>query len=125
MGGKPVLVELSWPPKELNPNYTGKLRSKLRAQKAHREEAFWSTKAALGCSYRAPEEGTISLIVAFYPPDRRKRDDDNMTGSFKRARDGIAKAMGVDDNRFRPRYVFGEPVHGGKIVVTIEGSAEA
>lgn len=114
------MIEISWPPKELNPNSTAKLRSKMRAKKAHREEAYWATKAALGASFRAPE-GPIDIIVTFYPPDRRKRDDDNMQGSFKRARDGIATAMGVDDNVFRARYQIGEPVPGGKVVVTIAG----
>jgi crossover junction endodeoxyribonuclease RusA len=112
------MIELSWPPKELNPNSTAKLRLKMRAKKAHRDEAYWATKAVLGPSYRAPE-GKIPLLVTFYPPDCRKRDDDNMQGAFKRARDGIAKAMGIDDHRFSPRYQVGEPVKGGRVVVCI------
>ena len=112
-------IELSWPPKELNPNSTAKLRDKMRAKKAHREEAYWAVKAALGASFRMPADQEVALIVAFYPPDCRRRDRDNMISSMKRAQDGIAQAIGVDDYYLRPSYIFGEPVKGGKVVVTI------
>jgi Holliday junction resolvase RusA-like endonuclease len=61
----------------------------------------------------------LPLRVTFYPPDRRRRDDDNMIASFKSARDGLADALGVDDRCFAPHYVFADPVDGGQIVVEI------
>ncbi len=112
-------IELSWPPKELNPNSTAKLRDKMRAKKVHREEAYWATKAALGAGFRLPADQEVHLIIAFYPPDNRRRDRDNCIASVKRAQDCIAQAVGVDDHFFRPRYIFGEPVAGGKIIVEI------
>lgn len=114
-------IELGWPPKELNPNSTAPLRAKMRAKKAHREEAYYATMAALGATYRWPAGTECTIIVGFYPPDCRRRDRDNIIGSFKRAQDGIAQAIGLDDHFFRPRYVFGEPVKHGKIVVSIGG----
>jgi len=116
------VIELSWPPKELNPNSTAKLRAKMRAKKAHREEAYYATKAALGAGYRVPADTELPIIIAFYPPDHRRRDRDNCIGSMKRAQDGIAQALGLDDHFFRPTYIFGEPVKGGKVVVTIGGA---
>lgn len=114
------MIEISWPPKELNPNSTAKLRSKMRARKAHREEAYYATKAALGASFRAVPDQELPLIVTFYPPDNRRRDRDNLIGSFKRAQDGIAQAIGLDDHFFRPSYHFAEPVKGaGKVVVVL------
>lgn len=113
------MIELSWPPKQLNPNHTGKLRLKMRAQKLYREEAQGATQAALGSAYRAPAHTEIPLIVTFYPPDRQRRDRDNMIAAFKRGQDGIALAMHADDHWFRPTYHFAEPVKNGKIVVVI------
>lgn len=113
------MIELSWPPKELNPNSTAPLRAKMRAKKAHREEAYYATKAALGASFRLPADQEVPLIITFYPPDRHRRDRDNCIASMKRAQDGIAQAIGVDDHFFRPRYQFGEVVKGGKVVVVL------
>jgi crossover junction endodeoxyribonuclease RusA len=116
-------IVLSWPPKELNPNSSAKLRAKLRAKKAHREEAYYATKAALGAGYRAPVDQELAIIVTFYPPDNRRRDEDNCIGSLKRAQDGIAQAIGLDDYYLRPRYQFAEPVKGGKVVISIGDGA--
>ena len=33
--------------------------------------------------------------------------------------DGIADALKVNDSRFLPSYLFGEPVAGGKVVVVL------
>jgi hypothetical protein len=58
------------------------------------------------------------MTITFYPPDHRHRDDDNMVGSFKSYRDGIADALGVNDRRFRPRYVFADPEKPGRVEVS-------
>ena len=61
----------------------------------------------------------IRMTITFVPPDRRHRDDDNMIASLKAARDGIADALGVNDRRFRPNYVFAEPEKPGRVEVEI------
>lgn len=71
-----------------------------------------------GAGYREGHGLKITSIT-FFPPDRRKRDDDGMIGAFKNGRDGVADALGSDDHKFRPTYCFGEPVKGGRIEVTI------
>jgi crossover junction endodeoxyribonuclease RusA len=62
-------------------------------------------------------DGPIALLVTFYPPDARRRDDDNMIGAFKAHRDGIADAMGVDDHRFKAQYKFADPCKPGRVEV--------
>lgn len=69
-------------------------------------------------AFRASDE-PIPMTVTFIPPDRRHRDDDGMIGSFKHARDGIADALGVNDRRFRPTYVFAEPEKPGRVEVEV------
>jgi len=116
------MVTLPWPDHRLNPNFK---RSNSHwvygpvAAKA-KEEAW-----ALCCS-AIPQEvrkriidvpGRIYMTVAFFPPDKRWRDDDNMIGAFKHARDGIAAALGVDDRLFRPHYFFEDPCKPGRVEV--------
>jgi len=65
-------------------------------------------------------EGRALLAIEFLPPDRRKRDDDNMLAAFKAGRDGLADALGIDDNRFVTQLsVSDETVKGGAVRVRI------
>ena len=65
-------------------------------------------------------EGDLHLWIDFYPPDRRHRDDDNLTAAFKAGRDGIADALKVNDKRFRS-HPYVKDVTGGLVKVRITG----
>lgn len=119
-----VKVILPWPDRRVFPN--AKRRKHWRtyqpAANADREAACLLASAGLPLASRravAASEGKIALIVTFYPPDARRRDDDGMVGAFKHQRDGIADALGVDDRRFRPHYFFEEPCKPGRVEVEI------
>lgn len=110
------VIELPWPPKELSPNARMHWARKGRIAKKYRDDCYFLTIAS-GAKASADE---FILDIEFIPPDRRKRDDDNCLASFKAGRDGIADALGIDDNRFRTLLtVSREPVKGGKVVVKI------
>ncbi len=111
-----ISIAFPWPPKELSPNASCKLRDKMRAKKAYRDLCWGMT---LEAKVQAPSARPLPLTITFNPPDRRHRDDDNMIGSFKRGRDGFAKAIRVDDRHFAPTYVFGDVVPGGRVTVEI------
>lgn len=51
--------------------------------------------------------GKLPITITFCP--RRAMDDDNIIASFKAGRDGIADALGIDDNLFVPTYKFEPP----------------
>ena len=71
-------------------------------------------------------EGRLHLWIDFYPPDRRRRDDDGLLASMKAARDGIADALGVDDSRFVSHpWVKDEGRKGGQVVIKITGGPDA
>lgn len=116
------MIVLPWPDKGLSPN--ARLHwAKLAANKKQaRHDAHVLATLALPLKARrdiASSEGRIPILVRFYPPDARHRDDDNMVASFKAARDGIADALGVDDRRFRPVYQFMGPEKPGRVEVEI------
>lgn len=118
-----ITLELPWPPKELTPN--AKRRKHWTAYRGksarYRETCFWLTKAEL--SGHGMPCGLKIRSITFYPPDRRRRDDDGMIGAFKSGRDGVADALGVDDHTFRPAYHFAEPVKEGRVVIVIGEAA--
>lgn len=71
-------------------------------------------------------EGRLHLWIDFYPPDKRRRDDDGLLASFKPHRDGIADALHIDDSRFVSHpFLHDETFPGGRVVVQITGGPEA
>jgi len=117
-------IMLPWPPRELSPNARCHWAVKGRQTKLYRTTAMVLAKHC--CNPRIPE-GPLYLWVTFFPPDRRRRDDDNVFAGFKAGRDGIAQALGIDDNRFRYRpYLSDKRMEGGGVrVVITDGPEEA
>ncbi|MBF5007610.1 RusA family crossover junction endodeoxyribonuclease [Diaphorobacter caeni] len=113
-------IELPWPDRTLHPNARVHWAQLAKAKKAAREHAYYTVKGS-GLVHTFPP-GRIHIWIDFYPPDRRKRDDDGLLASMKAARDGIADALGVDDSRFVSHPMIHDTVHKGGIVrVTLTG----
>jgi crossover junction endodeoxyribonuclease RusA len=69
----------------------------------------------------AKPKGEVVLALEFVPPDKRRRDDDNLIAMFKSGRDGLADALGIDDNIFATQVrVSKETIKGGAVRVRIE-----
>ncbi len=111
-----LTFELPWPPKVLKANNQGSWRGKVTARRGYKEDCFEQSRM-LGKQF---PEGNIPVKIIFHPPDRKRRDLDNMLASFKLGLDGVAAALRVDDVRFRPMFIdVGEPVKNGKIMLTL------
>ena len=115
-----IEIVLPWPDMVLNPNDNSHWRVKAKAKAGAKEYAYYMTLShILGTEYRPPEK--IAITYTFYPPCVRVRDDDNFIAALKGSRDGVAKALGVDDKRFHTQPVeWGEVVKGGKVVLRLE-----
>lgn len=115
-----ILLEIGWPAKALNPNSREHFMTKHRFAKASKDSAYWATKAAIGrAKIEHDGERRVQFIVTAYPPDNRARDDDNLIASMKSHRDGIAKALGIDDQYFDQRLQWAEPIRLGKLVIEV------
>lgn len=116
-----VRLTLPWPDKHLSPNARLHWSRKSRLVKLARQAAWGAVLEARG---RAPalRGERLHLTWVFCPPDRRRRDMDNIIGSLKATADGIADALHFDDSKFVSTYQFGEPVKGGAVVVTVRAS---
>ncbi|MDR0274143.1 MAG: endonuclease [Burkholderiaceae bacterium] len=111
---------LPWPSRTLHPNARVHWRVLALARKAARHEAFVLARhAGLGL-LSFPAQGRLHLWLDFYPPDRRRRDDDGLLSSMKAARDGIADALQIDDGRFVSHPFLRDEVRcGGQVRVRI------
>ena len=111
-------LTLPFPPSGLNPNKRLHWALKAKLAKAYKKECFLLAKEA---GLKIEHNGTIRVLIEFTKPDRRKRDDDNIIAAFKSGRDGVAQALGVDDNRFSVAYsVKKEPTPCGNVLLEFE-----
>lgn len=120
-GTDELTVTLPWPDKDLSPNARIHWRRKSRLVKMARQAA-WGAVLEARRQANAIRGERLHLTWVFCPPDRRRRDADNIIASLKAANDGIADALGFDDSRFVSAYQFGEPVKGGAVVVTVRSA---
>lgn len=112
------MIELPFPPASLSGHNKGHWHAKSGVVHKHRA---WAKHATMAAGITAPAHGDIKVVVAFYPPNRRG-DRVNFPNRCKPYFDGIADALKVNDSRFVPSYLFGEPVEGGRVVVTVEAA---
>lgn len=121
MTSETVKLLLPWPAKELSPNARVHWSRKSRLVKLARQAAWGAVLEARGRTPAIRGE-RLHLTWTFCPPDRRRRDADNIIASLKASADGIADALHFDDSKFVSTYQFGEPVKGGAVLVTVRGA---
>lgn len=107
------MISLPFPPAKLSPNSRCHWAQKARAFKAYKFQCF-----ALLSQHRPELLGRDSFELRFLPPDRHRRDIDNMLAASKAAIDALSEVCGVDDSKFNLKIAKGEPVAGGAVVVT-------
>lgn len=109
-----MMIILPWPDKVLSPNSRVHWSKKAKATKSARTHAGWATKAA---KLPIEGEGHIDLHIIFMPPDKRRRDTDNMISSIKGVIDGVADGLGVNDSRFVLHIGVGDVRKGGQVLI--------
>ena len=109
-----LVIRLPFPNPALFPNKrAGKSwKASHEAKVESREWARKATNQALEAMNQVPEYlGSIPVSIVFVAPDKRRRDLDGCLSASKHALDGMAKALKVDDSRFKPiliNYIQGD-----------------
>lgn len=93
-------VKLPWPSRVLFPNARPHWAQKAKAVKMHRTLA----RLSVNPSAMFPN-GKVFWRLDYFPPNRRRRDEDNLISACKAYLDGIAEGLGIDDSRFRLREI--------------------
>lgn len=115
-------VLLPWPPKPLWQNSRCHWSLKAKTVKFARTQAYHESLVSGLRHMPTGEEWTHHLSFDFCPPDRRKRDLQNMPATQKAYIDGIADALGVDDATFKVKWPeeFGTVAdNGGSVLVVV------
>lgn len=115
--GRTIELSLPFPVKVLWPNgRPGHWGVKARAAKAARRLAGGEALVARG----APLNWSgATLAWTIHPKTAHAIDDDAPPSALKAYRDGIADALGLDDQHFTATYRMGQPVKGGAVTVII------
>lgn len=105
-------IDLPWPPRGLWPNTRNHWAMTARAKRSYKVTAWTLTK-------QAGAVPGINVAMLFCPPDKRRRDLDNMIAAMKAGIDGISDAIGIDDSRFVLSFAIGPVVANGAVIVTV------
>ena len=120
-----MMIVLPWPDRRLSPNarlHWG-ARAKL-AGEARRVGYVMAWAAPISDRAELREASNLRLTIRLSPPDKRRRDQDNLVASLKATLDGIASACRFDDSRIRQTVVdWAPPVAGGSVQVILEPMA--
>ncbi len=115
-----ITLQLPFPDRALSPNASKRhWRYKQPAKQAARTEAFYVV---------APFKGTFSgsdllqMSLTIYPPDKKRRDLDNVFASMKSTIDGMCKAIEIDDSQIRRVMLeWGGVVENGAVELELKG----
>jgi crossover junction endodeoxyribonuclease RusA len=113
-----ITIHLDFPSRRLSPNSRGSWQSKLKDKEAAREAGFWRAKEA---GEPGDLSGPLCAWITFSPPDRKRRDLDNLLASLKGQIDGISRAVEIDDSQIKRVVLeWGEPVKGGAVTIRLD-----
>jgi crossover junction endodeoxyribonuclease RusA len=101
-----ILLQLPYPHKALWPNGRAHWGAKAKQVKDHRTWAFMAAKAASPTCFQSNGERIPVRLIVSAKPKGPLPDKDNCLAAAKSYLDGIAEALGVNDNLFDP-----QPVH--------------
>lgn len=115
-----VLLRLGWPSSKLNPNRSDGRSHWFNAKERKAAKLEGQGEALLRGAKNVRGDKFV-LKVTGYPPDNRRRDDDNFLKCLKHHRDGIALAMGVDDSKFRWEFQGFERAGSSGVLIEVVG----
>lgn len=111
-------INLPWPDKTLSPNARVHWAIKARAAKNARKNAYW---AGMSEGLHKIKTNAVSITRVYSPPNRQRRDKDNLDASMKAYLDGLSDALGIDDYHFDlEKSAISEPVKNGNVCFIIE-----
>lgn len=113
-----VTLDLPFPAKALWPN--GRAHWGTRRREVAKHRAWAKTAAMATGAYYAGWPTRFAIALTVHPKTANRVDADNCIAASKAYLDGIADAMGVDDQCFdAPTVTFGEPIKGGAFKITV------
>ena len=112
------MLRFPWPDSRLSPNSRKDHRYLTDVRTLAHQIGFAITRDA---GLMLPMYGDLCWQLVFCPPDRRRRDLDNLYSSFKSTCDGIFAALQTDDSRIRRAVLeYGPLEPNGAVYIEIK-----
>jgi len=116
-GGSMTKIFFPWLDSRLSPNKRIDRRALIAVKRDAKELAMLLTFE----SRLILIETDLQIKITFCPPDKRRRDLDNLYATFKPYQDGIFEALAMDDSLIdRVILQRGETVKDGYVIVELE-----
>ena len=109
------IIYLRFPPKGLSPNARLYWAIVAKIKKSYRYECYIEAVKQGAKKITTPKRLEVALV--FYPPDKRRRDWDNMLAAIKSGLDGLSDAIGVDDRHWDLSFTVSDET---KNIVSVE-----
>lgn len=114
-------ITLPYPDRRLSPNARCHWRVKQEPKKAARDAGYFAALEVFSPGNDTPLTGDLRLTYHIHPPDKRRRDLDNLVAANKPALDGVCKALMIDDSQIKSTTaVWGNVIPGGGVTLTLE-----
>jgi len=114
-----IEILLPWPDQALSPNAQSTHWRKRQAAKVLARDT--ARILTLETGHMLELNMKLALTLVMCPPDRRRRDADNVLASMKASIDSVCETLGVDDWQIRRVVLeWGDVVAGGQVVVRLE-----
>jgi crossover junction endodeoxyribonuclease RusA len=112
-----VIIRLSWP---VESSLNSRIHWAKRAEINSANELEGWTAAKVANNGEMPP-GEYSASIKFHPPDKRRRDLDNLLARVKKQLDGACRAWGLDDSAIkRITLEWGEMRYHGEVLIEID-----
>jgi len=112
-----TLLAFPFPNSKLSPNSRIDRRYVTKERQTARELGYWT---AIENKLAFSGDKPLEFYMLICPPDRRRRDDDNILSAFKSTRDGIFQALDLDDSLIQRTIVErGDVEAGGAVYVEL------
>lgn len=114
-----LTLQLPYPDRALSPNASKRhWRYKQPAKEAARTEAFY--KAVSFRDWFTTSE-KLQMTLTISPPDKKRRDLDNVFASMKPSIDGMCQALEIDDSQIRSvKLDWGGVIEDGAIELELK-----
>ncbi len=115
-----IEIEVPWPPSANHLFSTGRDRRRHLSTRGRRYRKAVRDAILEQHGLITTMTGELVITTHFWPPDRRRRDEDNL---HKALRDSLTwSSLIADDCQFRESHNYmHDPIRGGRCVVTISG----
>lgn len=107
-------IELPWPPAALSPNARAHWAAKARAAKSYKHACL-----AILMQHKPFLKDKSQFAITFCPPNKLRRDLDNLIASFKSGQDALSLITGIDDSNFVVTHSIGAVSLNGCVKIEI------